>query len=246
MANIRCFAFFSLLFLLVVSMLGLASAARIYGNIFDSDFKLAQGALVRINTTPEQKIISQGNYSFDVPLGVYTLEALYKQQGILYSDSELIKVNTEGDYRIDLVLFESDEEIFINDSELNEILDIISMLPEEKKTNRIWIIAIVFIALVLALAFLFYKLKKRKKQIKKKSKAKKAKEKRQELLKSPDKFKKEVISILEKERRILQKDLRKKLNVSEAKLSLLVSELEGEGKVKRIKRGRGNILVYEE
>ena len=41
----------------------------------------------------------------------------------------------------------------------------------------------------------------------------------------------------------LQKDLRKQLMLSEAKVSLMISELESLNKLKRIKKGRANIIV---
>jgi len=48
--------------------------------------------------------------------------------------------------------------------------------------------------------------------------------------------------------RITQKDLRGKLDYSEVKVSLLLSELEKRGRIKKLKNGRENIviLVYEE
>ena len=55
---------------------------------------------------------------------------------------------------------------------------------------------------------------------------------------------KQVLEILKDSNgRINQKDLRKQLNLSEAKVSLMVSELESLNKVKRIKKGRANIIV---
>ncbi|WP_233083812.1 helix-turn-helix transcriptional regulator [Methanococcoides orientis] len=43
--------------------------------------------------------------------------------------------------------------------------------------------------------------------------------------------------------RITQKDLRSKLSYSEAKVSLLVSDLENRGLVEKFKKGRGNIII---
>ena len=40
-----------------------------------------------------------------------------------------------------------------------------------------------------------------------------------------------------------QKELREMVNIGEAKVSLVVSELESYGLIKKIKRGRGNILI---
>ena len=46
--------------------------------------------------------------------------------------------------------------------------------------------------------------------------------------------------------RITQKELREKLSHSEAKVSLIVAELEHLGKIKKFKKGRGNIIVLKE
>lgn len=59
-----------------------------------------------------------------------------------------------------------------------------------------------------------------------------------------------VIAVMERNGgRITQLDLRKALPYSEAKISLMISELEDAGYLKKIKRGRGNVLIlnyYEE
>ena len=55
-----------------------------------------------------------------------------------------------------------------------------------------------------------------------------------------------VIEIIKKEGgRIHQKELRKRLGLSEAKISLMVTELENKNKVERIKKGRGNVIVLK-
>jgi uncharacterized membrane protein len=54
----------------------------------------------------------------------------------------------------------------------------------------------------------------------------------------------QVLAIIEKnDGRITQLDLRKALPYSEAKVSLIVSDLESRGLVKKIKKGRGNVLI---
>ena len=55
---------------------------------------------------------------------------------------------------------------------------------------------------------------------------------------------KSVVGIIQEEGgRITQKELRKKLPYSEAKVSLMVADLEGRGMVRKIKKGRGNIIT---
>jgi uncharacterized membrane protein len=54
----------------------------------------------------------------------------------------------------------------------------------------------------------------------------------------------EVLSIIrEHEGRITQKDLRLRLNCSEAKASLMITDLEDRGLVKKVKKGRGNVII---
>ena len=55
---------------------------------------------------------------------------------------------------------------------------------------------------------------------------------------------KEIIHILESQGgRMTQKDLRAKLNCSEAKVSLMITDLEDRGLVYKVKKGRGNIIL---
>ena len=45
--------------------------------------------------------------------------------------------------------------------------------------------------------------------------------------------------------RISQKDLRKQIPLSEAKISLMIAELESKGVIDKIKKGRGNIIILK-
>jgi len=54
----------------------------------------------------------------------------------------------------------------------------------------------------------------------------------------------EVLSIIRgRDGRISQKDLRMRLNCSEAKASLMITDLEDRGLVKKVKKGRGNVII---
>ena len=53
-----------------------------------------------------------------------------------------------------------------------------------------------------------------------------------------------IINIIKEEGgRTTQKEIRKKIPYSEAKISLMIAELENKGTIKKIKKGRGNIIV---
>ena len=57
---------------------------------------------------------------------------------------------------------------------------------------------------------------------------------------------KEVIEIIQKNgKRISQKELREKLPYSEAKTSLIIADLESRKLIRKIKRGRGNIIFLK-
>ena len=59
-----------------------------------------------------------------------------------------------------------------------------------------------------------------------------------------DEYATSVMQIIKKEKRTTQKELRKEIPLSEAKISLIVSDLEDKGKIRKIKKGRGNILIF--
>ena len=59
-----------------------------------------------------------------------------------------------------------------------------------------------------------------------------------------DEYASMVLQIIKKEKRTTQKDLRKEVPLSEAKISLIISDLEDKGKVRKIRKGRGNILIF--
>jgi uncharacterized membrane protein len=74
---------------------------------------------------------------------------------------------------------------------------------------------------------------------------KKRKDKTNINLEDEDELLEQIYQIIKKEKRTTQKDLRKKLPYSEAKISLVLSELENKGKIEKIKKGRSNIIILK-
>jgi uncharacterized membrane protein len=202
-------------------------AAVIHGTIYDMGLDKANGAIVEVDSNPKQRMMSDdGAYSFNLPNGEYTLLAAYNDNGNLQKSAEKISVKGDGDYVIDIFLFSdiSDSETLFNES------DISITLPYIKDYTAYYIAAVIILLLMVGL--LLYKLFFKKKTVDAK------------ILGKDDKDLDRIILILkENGGRATQKDIRKEIPLSEAKISLMIAELESEGKIKKIKKGRGNILV---
>ena len=54
-----------------------------------------------------------------------------------------------------------------------------------------------------------------------------------------------ILDFIKKEEKTTQKEIRKHFPSSEAKISLVIAELEKKGLVDKIKKGRGNVIVLK-
>ena len=240
MRRILCYLFW---FLLVAD---LALAADIHGSIYDLSLNKIGNVVVEIDTAPKQFYVSKdGAYSFTVPIGFYAVKAEHYEGRLLVSStSENITVKDGGDYVLDLVLFP-----IINEEELLE--DEITAPKKGFYVNYFVIAAIV--ALVAASSFYIYNKKKTAKHggMKGENEEEKEEEKKEEeKIAEPDlhgeEFLDKVIEIIKEEGgRTTQKEIRKNIPLSEAKISLIISELEAKGRIRKIKKGRGNIILLE-
>jgi len=218
--------FFGLFLLLLVNIV---FAARISGSIYSIDLNKVSNALVEIDTSPKQQYISKnGTYAFNVPVGDYKINAKLISNDVVESFvSENVLVKDNGDYILDLVLFPNleEEDKLLNDTEI-EISD---GYFEKRNYLFYYVLGIAsFLVIILIFLFLFLFLKKNKKEIKKDD---------------LDDDLKKVIKIIKGDGgRTTQKDIRKKIDLSEGKISLLITELENNGVIEKIKKGRGNII----
>lgn len=60
-----------------------------------------------------------------------------------------------------------------------------------------------------------------------------------------DKYFQQITALLKEQQRVTQKEIRKQIPLSEAKVSLIITEMETKGLVQKIKKGRGNIIVWK-
>lgn len=218
--------------------ISLAHAAAITGSIYDFSLNKAKDVIVEIDTSPNQKYIAKdGTYNFNVPLGNYTITAkVYSDNLLDATASENISVTDNEEYNLDLILFPylgEDEELI---SDIDTEKDFIS-LPEtnfEKESGEKsyvwWFVGISLLAFAAIISIILFSRKPRK----------------TETLISVTQDLQGLIEIIRKEGgRTTQKQIRKHLPLSEAKISLMIAELEEKGIIEKLKKGRGNIIILK-
>ena len=223
-------------FIVGLLLLDQAIAATIHGTIYDLSLKKINNARVEINTAPKQFLIAQnGSYLFTVPNGAYTIKAQLMQKSTVISYvEENITIRQDGSYVLDLILFPDIEE------GVEEIdIDVNGNLVETKNNLSVFLVVATLIILVV-IGFYFVKKKILQKEAKPKVSA-------QATQKEPEiNDVQQIIKIIREEGgRTTQKEIRKQIPLSEAKISLMIAELEHKGVIEKIKKGRGNIIILK-
>tara|TARA_Y100000310_G_scaffold329253_1_gene398726 strand:+ start:2666 stop:3367 length:702 start_codon:yes stop_codon:yes gene_type:complete len=215
--------------IMILTLLPVVSAATIKGSVYDIFLDEINKAIVTIDTEPEQISISKdGSYLFNVPPGEYTIIATYYTEGDVYGLEEQITIKEEGDYNIDLILAPSLGE------ELSEE-DIIGFEDfEVGEPSKFGLVITIMAMLTIVLYFHFSK-----HHFIKEPKESDIKGETEEQLDN-------LVDYIKSEGgRATQKQIRKKFPSSEAKISLMITELEAKGIIKKIKKGRGNIIILQ-
>ncbi len=211
----------------------IAYAAKVHGTIYDVYLDKKPNTIITVNTEPKQNYITKnGYYEFEVPVGNYEIIAEYYEYNELkYSVTEEISIKEEGDYTVDLILFPSFEE---EDQLIEETSQITLGTNAKDRLIRITyffiygVVAILIIGLISAVVYYIRRNKgKNNAPI------------------TGDIADKVVEFIKKQDGRTTQKDIRNNFDLSEAKISLIISELENKRVVKKIKKGRGNIVILE-
>ena len=234
------------LFMLVYSI----HAATLEGAVYNQKLELENDVLLQVNSTPLQKYLAKnGEYGFELPPGKYLLLA---QKGNYSAQEEVEVVQETGNYRLDLFLLPNTgievEEDLWKDTEENYLEEDFLDIPEK----RWWAYAVTAV-IVLFLLHRFYKLRRKYGPLGKfKRKVKEEQHKTMEQIKEdiarePGYLDRTLDIIRKNEGRIHQKELRREmLDLSEAKISLILTELEHKGQIEKIKKGRGNVIILKE
>src|SRR3989344_6378185 len=199
------------LLILLALCVPLASAVTIHGTTYDFDLSKISNALIEINSSPAQRLVAtQGAYTFNVPPGIYRLRATSKDLLI----EEEVRALDEGTYVLDLILLPSLEQADALLAEDIEIPNVDFVIESKPPLHWIaWLAALLAIGALIA----WFSRKKHKTL-------------------PPDL--EEVLQFINKEGgRANQKDIFRNSNYSEAKISLIIDDLESRGLVKRIKKG---------
>ena len=226
-------------FLMMLLVINLTNAAVIYGTVYDLSLKKLDTARVEINTLPKQFMIAQnGSYSFNVPYGAYTIKAqLMQRSDLIASAEENITIRQDGNYVLDIILFPNVEE-GIEDIDIDVNGDIVEA-GKSKNSIAVGIIALLAMVVIIFGLYYFKKMKKPEKES-----VKDEGEKIEERHEDDDLG--QLIKIIKQEGgRTTQKDIRKQIPLSEAKISLMIAELEHKGVIEKIKKGRGNIIILK-
>ncbi len=253
-------------FVLLLLFPSLVYAGTVKGTLYDVSLDRVHDATVDISTIPQQRYLSKdGAYSFKVTNGTYTLHAQqYKNEEVVARATETLVVEGDGDYRLDLILFPV---VDIPEDLLGDAIFDVNNIIIEKTTPKYWWL-LLFIPLLLAVGYgTYWYARKQQKQssvlitspqiiheLDKMTIEKtlphmeiKSKEEPSEKPKASQADELQlIVNHLKKEGgRTTQKELRKLFTSSEAKMSLMVAELEHRGVLEKIKKGRGNILILK-
>ncbi|HLC69311.1 MAG TPA: hypothetical protein VJH24_05720 [Candidatus Bilamarchaeaceae archaeon] len=225
------------LLLAIMLYLTFLHATTLYGDIYEAEnFELLNNTVLKVEGPRNLQQIVDGNYTLVLPEGEYRLIASHYQAGTLkyYSEDRIVVQGEE--MRFDIILLPSElQDIY--DVEVGDLPAADEEMPAE---DNLFPLIIGLIILVAIAAYLLAR-RQRKTTAPKEEKGEEAPEEiRPEEL---DEDAKKVLKILkEQEGRMMQQELRKILDFSETKMSLLMAELEVGGHIKRIKRGRQNIV----
>ena len=231
---------------------GAQEMATVHGAIYEWDtFEPLENVIVEVNSTPPQAMVARyGIYSFNLAPGNYVISASYYQNSTLvhYTEEE-ITITNDGDYVIDIIFLPTyyEEEEF-NGTGFDELDELADLAENDNQDNSILSSTLIYVLAALAMTVAgAYVLSRRKAggigtNTHDESEFADSSDAFADL---PDDLREVVDIIAGNGGRIKQKDLRDRLKHSEAKVSLMVSDLEDRGIIRKFKKGRGNVIILE-
>ena len=221
---------FRTLFLLILLLSFSAYGATLSGMVYDLDLDVVDKAIVEINTTPQQRMVTvNGTYTLELDPGSYRLRAYLSQGDEFNTEEHIVVPVSNGKYVLDLFLFYD-----FNDSSEDPLdLTVEEDLSWGAGTISIVVVLVILILIILVIIVLYGA---RKQTVSVSS----VPEQREPL---DTKLRAQVLDLLKTNNNMMtQKELRKRIPYSEAKISLIIKALEEEGIVTKQKQGLVNVL----
>ncbi len=236
----------ALVLLCIVLLAAGAKAALIQGEVYTFDLERANGVIVEVDTVPHQQVVvNDGSYTLNVPPGSYTLTATQRQKGDVIADtSEAITITNDGSYTLDLILFPTfnQTDYSIDEAVPPASVDDTALVGEpgadatDTNGQQMRLIgAVILIAIVLLTIWLILR-RKRKASAAAKPTSNPSLSDTQAL----------IDALRKNNNRLTQKDLRRMFPHSEAKVSLMLTELEHKGIIEKIRKGRSNVIILKQ
>ena len=225
-------------FLTALMTMDAAEGASIGGKVYDLELNELDNVIIQINTTPRQQVITKGGgFGLEVPPGTYQLKATTYVFGEPRAQAEEnITVIEDGQYVLDLVLFPLFED-FDDYPDIGNVEDTAPKTAAAKLLVGAGVAAIVIIGIIFVMLGRKFLRSRRKKSTHPQASPGLGEH-------APDPAATQVIRLIRaNDGQISQKELRKQLPWSEAKLSIVLTQLEIEGKVQKIRHGRVNSIV---
>lgn len=208
------------IFLIVFSLiLPSVFAAKVHGNIYGPYLEQLEDVVVSVDSVPKQTLVSRdGSYSFNLERGTYVITARHENKET-YFGKENITITSEGDFNLDLILFEDLEADDISE-------DSVDIPAEIAGISSIW--TYILIAWLVLIGVVLYMMKYSKYP---------------HSVDLDDEVDEILKFIRQNKGRVTQMEIRKKFPWSEAKISLIITELEDKNLVRRVKKGRANVIL---
>lgn len=249
---------FFLVLIAIIPITGAEEMATVHGAIYEWDtFEPLENVIVEVNSTPPQSMVARyGIYSFNLAPGNYVISASYYQNSTLihYTEEE-ITITNDGDYVIDIIFLPTYyEEEELNGTEFDELDELADLAENDGQDNNILSSTLIYVLAALAMTVAGAYVLSRRKTDGNGGNAHEGSGHLEnsdlaafsdELADLPDDLREVVDIIAGNGGRIKQKDLRDRLRHSEAKVSLMVSDLENRGIIRKFKKGRGNVIILE-
>lgn len=228
----------SVFFVLFLLIIPISYGAVIAGSTYDFELNIVDNTIVSINTSPNQIFVARnGSYSFNVPQGEYVVTAKNKNFDLLIEEPIFVFDNNSS-FVLDLIMLPNFQDF---DDSVNEVdsLEFDSAFSDEIQSSSYIYFMISSIMLFGVFIFIIVYFEKRFKKLKES-------QKEQLPVAVLDQDAKHVLDFINKnDGRVTQRELRKSFPMSEAKISLIVADLESRNLITKIKKGRGNVIVLK-